>query len=62
MPTQDPQLLWETLRGGLSERLSESSFRDWIEPCRALSCDGSTLWIQVPSPSARIWIEQQLAE
>jgi chromosomal replication initiator protein len=62
MSTQDPQILWETLRGGLAERLSESSFRDWIEPCRPLSCDGATLWIQVPSPSARIWIEQQLAE
>jgi len=24
--------------------------------------DGSTLWIQTPSPSARVWIEQQLAE
>lgn len=62
MTTQDPQQLWDTLRGGLAERLSESSFRDWIEPCRPLSFDGTTLWIQVPSASARIWIEQQLAE
>lgn len=62
MTTQDPQLLWETLRNGLAERLSESSFKDWIEPCRPMNFDGSTLWIQVPTPSARIWIEQQLAE
>lgn len=62
MPPQDAQALWDTIRGGLSERLSQSTFRDWIEPCHALSFDGTTLWIQVSSPSARIWIEQQLAE
>ena len=62
MSPQDAQTLWDTLRNGLSERLSQSSFRDWIEPCRPLSFDGTTLWIQVSSPSARIWIEQQLAE
>ena len=62
MSAQDPQALWDRIRNGLSERLSPSSFRDWIEPCRALSYDGTTLWIQVSSPSARIWIEQQLAE
>lgn len=62
MPTHDPQQIWDTLRTGLAQRLSESSFRDWIEPCRALNCDGTTLWIQVPTASARIWIEQQLAE
>ncbi|MBI4912671.1 MAG: chromosomal replication initiator protein DnaA [Acidobacteria bacterium] len=62
MPATDAQSLWETLRSGLAERLSESSFRDWVQPCRPLSFDGSTLWVQVPSPSARIWIEQQLAE
>jgi len=62
MPPQDAQTLWDTIRGGLSERLSQSTFRDWIEPCHPLSFDGTTLWIQVSSPSARIWIEQQLAE
>lgn len=62
MSAEDPQVLWETLRNGLSTRLPERTFRDWIEPCRALTYDGSTLWIQTPSTSARVWIEQQLAE
>src|SRR5208282_423311 len=60
--SHDPQSLWDTLRKGLAQRLPERTFADWIEPCSALNFDGSTLLIQVPSPSARIWIEQQLAE
>jgi len=62
MSTRDPQALWETLRGNLQQRLPERTFQDWIQPCQALNVDGSGLWIQTPSPSARIWIEQQLAE
>jgi chromosomal replication initiator protein len=62
MSAEDPQVLWETLRNGLSARLPERTFQDWIEPCRALTYDGTTLWIQTPSTSARVWIEQQLAE
>ena len=62
MSSEDPQALWETLRNGLSARLPERTFQDWIEPCRALTYDGTMLWIQTPSTSARVWIEQQLAE
>jgi len=60
--SHDPQALWDTLRKGLAQRLPERTFADWIEPCSAINFDGTTLLIQVPSPSARIWIEQQLAE
>ena len=62
MSSEEPQVLWETLRSGLSTHLPERTFQDWIEPCKALTFDGTTLWIQTPSASARIWIEQQLAE
>jgi len=43
-------------------RLPERTFQDWIDPCGALTFDGTTLWIQTPSNSAKVWIEQQLAE
>lgn len=62
MSTRDPHVLWESLRESLSTRLPERTFQDWVEPCRPVSADDSTLWIQTPSASARIWIEQQLAE
>jgi chromosomal replication initiator protein len=62
MSTTDPQTLWETLRSGLQNRLPERTFQDWIEPCAALTFDGTTLWVQTPSTSAKVWIEQQLAE
>jgi chromosomal replication initiator protein len=62
MSANDPQVIWDPIRKGLASRLPERTFQDWIEPCRATDFDGTTLWIQTPSPSARIWIEQQLAE
>ncbi|MBV5336574.1 MAG: hypothetical protein J0653_00760 [Deltaproteobacteria bacterium] len=62
MSANDPQILWESLRKGLAEKLPDRTFQDWIAPCRATNFDGSTLWIQTPSASARVWIEQQLAE
>jgi chromosomal replication initiator protein len=62
MSANDPSALWDTLRRGLANRLPERAFQDWIDPCHAMAFDGTTLWIQVPSASARIWIEQQLAE
>ncbi len=46
----------------MATRLPERTFQDWIEPCKALTFDGTMLWIQTPSTSARVWIEQQLAE
>ncbi len=62
MHASDPIQLWETLRQGLSQKLPERTFQDWVEPCQALRLDGTVLWIQTPSTTARIWIEQQLAE
>jgi chromosomal replication initiator protein len=62
MSSHDSLALWETLRKGLASRLPERTFADWIGPCHAVNFDGTTLLIQVPSPSARVWIEQQLAE
>jgi chromosomal replication initiator protein len=59
---QDAQSTWASIQKGLMDRLSEASFHEWIGPCEALRLDGGTLWIQVPTTSARVWIEQQLAE
>ena len=54
--------LWEALCSGLRERLSSASFQEWVEPCVPQRLEGDVLWVQVPNPSNRIWIEQQLAE
>jgi len=62
MSANDSQVIWDSLQKGLASKLPERTFQDWIEPCRAVNFDGTTLWIQTPSPSARVWIEQQLAE
>lgn len=62
MTMLDANLPWDALRQGLSERLSEASFHEWVTPCSPTRFDGESLWIEVPSSSAKVWIEQQLAE
>ena len=62
MRSTDPTILWDTLRQGLSKQLPEASFKEWIAPCAPLEVKGGTLWIQVPSAAAKLWIEQQLPE
>ncbi|MBP1628298.1 MAG: dnaA [Holophagaceae bacterium] len=62
MSLNDPETIWETLRQGLAQKLPERTYQDWVEPCRAIKFDGSSLWLQTSSHSAKIWIEQQLAE
>lgn len=62
MPSADPAALWETIRFGLSKQLPEASFKEWIAPCQPQKVEDGTLWIQVPSAAAKLWIEQQLPE
>lgn len=62
MSFHDANVPWDSLRLGLSERLSEGSYREWVSPCVPVAFDGSDLSIQVPNQSAKVWIEQQLAE
>jgi len=62
MNQADPQTVWGALSQDLAQRLPERAFHDWVSPCSPMSCDGDTLWIQTPSASVKIWIEQQLAE
>jgi len=62
MSLNDPESIWETLREGLAQKLPERTYQDWVEPCRAIKFDGQSLWLQTSSHSAKIWIEQQLAE
>lgn len=62
MESSQHESQWEALCLGLRERLSPASFHEWIEPCVPQRLEGNVLSIQVPNPSNRIWIEQQLAE
>ncbi|MBK9797421.1 MAG: chromosomal replication initiator protein DnaA [Holophagaceae bacterium] len=62
MRSADPTALWDTIRSGLAKQLPEASFREWIAPCEPLVVKDGSLWIQVPSAAAKLWIEQQLPE
>ena len=62
MRSPDPSALWDTIRQGLAKQLPEASYREWIAPCHPLELKDGTLWIQVGSAAAKLWIEQQLPE
>ena len=62
MSSSDAASHWDRIRQGLAERLSEASFREWILPCEPASLQEDRLTLQVPSPAAKLWIEQQFAE
>lgn len=62
MSAQHAQALWERIRKGLSDRLSDASLREWVEPCEALEAEDNRLVVRVGSSAAKLWIEQQLAE
>jgi len=62
MTQHEAQHFWDLLCRSLVQRLPDRTYRDWVLPCVPTAYDGVTLWIQAPSISAKVWIEQQLAE
>jgi chromosomal replication initiator protein len=62
MTQHEARQLWDLVCQSLVQRLPDRTYRDWVLPCVPASYDGATLWIQAPSASTKIWIEQQLAE
>jgi chromosomal replication initiator protein len=57
-PHDDPASIWERVRGDLRASLPASSFELWIEPVRAVSVQGSTLYLSAPA-TARQWVERR---
>ncbi len=64
MPEQPPadELadLWQRVREELERSLPPSTFRLWLEPLRAVSVQGSTLFVSAPA-SVRTWVERRYA-
>lgn len=59
-PADDLATLWRRVRGELETSLPASTFELWLEPVRAVSAHGSTLFLTAP-PSARAWVERRYA-
>ena len=62
MTQHEARHFWDLLCKSLVQRLPDRTYRDWVLPCVPIEYDGITLCIQAPSVSAKVWIEQQLAE
>ncbi len=50
--------IWERVRAELRASLPPSTFELWIEPLRAVSSQGSTLYLTAPA-TARTWVQRR---
>ncbi|MGI8460717.1 MAG: chromosomal replication initiator protein DnaA [Solirubrobacterales bacterium] len=63
LPEQVPEdlaALWERVRGDLRASLPPSTFKLWLEPLRAVSAQGTTLYLSAPE-TVRAWVERRYA-
>jgi hypothetical protein len=60
--SSDGDARWSKIRSALREELSDASYAEWIAPLRVVSLVGQDLLLWAPSPSTKLWIEQQLRE
>lgn len=59
-PDDDLAKLWQRVRAELEASLPGSTFKLWLDPLRAVSTQGSTLFLSAP-PSVRAWVERRYA-
>ncbi len=52
---------WELIKDRLSETLTPGSFENWFSRTSLKDIDGNTIWVAVPSESAKQYIEQEYA-
>ena len=52
-----PSHTWTKLLNGVKGRVSETNFSTWFKPLKCLRMDGRRLYVQVPNPLFREWIE-----
>ena len=57
-PEDDLAQLWRRVRGELQASLPATTFDLWLEPLRAVSVQGATLYVAAP-PSVRTWVERR---
>ena len=55
---EDVTALWERVRGDLRASLPASTFKLWLEPLRAVSAQGHTLYLAAPD-TVRAWVERR---
>ena len=55
------EALWSRVRGELRDSLPATTFSLWLDPLRAVSAQGSTLFVAAP-PTVRAWVERRYAE
>jgi chromosomal replication initiator protein len=55
---EDVDALWELVRGDLRASLPASTFKLWLEPLRAVSAQGTTLYLSAPE-TVRAWVERR---
>jgi len=58
-PTE-AEALWGAVRGEVRRDLTAENYAAWFVPTRARALDGDVLWVVVPTPFHRQWLEHKL--
>ena len=56
---EDVAALWERVREDLRASLPASTFELWLEPLRAVSAQGHTLYLSARPRPVRAWVERR---
>jgi chromosomal replication initiator protein len=59
-PPDEINSLWQRVRAELAESLPPSTFKLWLDPLRAVSAQGTTLYLAAPE-GVRNWVERRYA-
>jgi chromosomal replication initiator protein len=59
-PAADLNDLWRRVRGDLERSLPRSTYSLWLEPLRAVSLHGDTIFLSAPA-TVRTWVERRYA-
>ena len=60
LPDDELEAVWRRVRADLEAAVPTTTFRLWLEPLRAVSARGSTLYLTAPD-SVRAWVERRYA-
>lgn len=50
---------WDEIRSQVSSKISQQSYQNWLSKTFFLRTEGTRLWVGVPDPATKEWIQQE---
>src|SRR5579872_4939473 len=51
--------IWESIKQQISAKISTEAFENWLSKASFVRTEGDRLWVSVPDPHTRDWIQQE---